>query len=371
EGEVEIENLYYHNEEMKNAKVVCNRFVRSKICAWGKHYYDENDKCEGKGTPKGPQIISITYHCEEIKPTPFPPRPNHPTPQPPSNGGVESPTYGYGGSGGGGASGKPTREQRPPKYICLNDDCSKFEEYDPIKYTPIPPVDFNKKDPIAKLRDEFYAKLDSIITDGIKDNKRLMDIYSRLRKINAFEKMIKHFEPESSIANIRFSIDSEENNSNLENRYALTTPPKENNWINVIFNKKYISINKRELELVDTFIHEVIHATIFRWLLIASEQGNLDIGNMTDKEKNTFVNNLKNNFPGLYDYYIINNKLGWDHEQMANHFIPKMAKILQEYDNNSLNYEIYEAIAWSGLMETSTWEKLPEKRKNIINLNYQ
>ncbi len=66
---------------------------------------------------------------------------------------------------------------------------------------------------------------------------------------------------------------------------------------------------------------------------------------MSTQEQINYVNSLRNNFFGIYDYYIENYKLTWNHNIMAEHYIEVIADAIPEFDNNSLNPRVYENIA--------------------------
>lgn len=73
---------------------------------------------------------------------------------------------------------------------------------------------------------------------------------------------------------------------------------------------------------------------------------NLDPENMTQQQQIDYVNSLRENFPGIYDYYIERYKPPWNHKMMAQHYIDDIADGI---DNHQLSRQIYEDIAWAGL----------------------
>lgn len=93
------------------------------------------------------------------------------------------------------------------------------------------------------------------------------------------------------------------------------------------------------------------------------------------QEKINGSNQLKNNFPGLYDYYEKRWKPTWNHEMMANHYRSTIADIIQQFDNNRLSRSTYEAVAWLGLgkldtnVTTIAWDNVsPEQKAEITKL---
>ncbi len=123
----------------------------------------------------------------------------------------------------------------------------------------------------------------------------------------------------------------------------------------------------------------MIHAEIFRKMLSAAQQGDLNAGQYTTQNRVNYINSLQNNFPGIYDYYIERYKPTWNHNLMAQHYTSTIADIVEEFDNNSLSRQVYEDIAWAGLRiinnpvtngtETSiAWDNLsPQEKSRVIS----
>ena len=101
---------------------------------------------------------------------------------------------------------------------------------------------------------------------------------------------------------------------------------------------------------------------------------------MNPQQQVNYVNSLKDNFPGLYDYYFKRWKSTWNHEIMANHYRTTIADIIQYFDNNRLPRSTYEAVSWLGLgkldtnVTTIAWDNLSPAEKatitNLINENF-
>lgn len=114
-------------------------------------------------------------------------------------------------------------------------------------------------------------------------------------------------------------------------------------------------------------IHEMIHATIFRYMLIAAETGTLEPENgMTQQQLINYINNLKSNFPGIHDYYYERELPNWQHEMMAQHYRGIIIQALIEFDNSHPS-ELYEALAWVGLKGTVAWNSLSPEQQAIYN----
>jgi hypothetical protein len=191
-----------------------------------------------------------------------------------------------------------------------------------------------------------------IVDDSFKDNQCLMNVYEAMGKAPIFDNYLQNFDSDMSVANLKFS-----GSSTLPDTINVqTNPPISNNQIEIEFNLN--NLDRPSLDVARTLIHEMIHATMFRWLLESAETGALSPENgMTQTQLINYIDNLKNNFPGLYDYYYDRRLPDWSHEQMAAHFIGIIKNALQEYDPSQTE-ETYEALAWVGLKNTISWNNL-------------
>ncbi|WP_409415475.1 hypothetical protein [Flavobacterium sp. PS2] len=193
-------------------------------------------------------------------------------------------------------------------------------------------------------------------------------IYEKLKSSSSgFENAIKKFDGEFTLYDLKLTI-----NNNLSlNVYGETQPPV--NYVTEIQINNNSLNNLSDLGKATVFAHEIIHAEIFRKMLIAAQKGSLDSNNMTVQEQTNYVNSLKNNFPGLYDYYFKRYKPTWNHEMMASHYRSVIADIIQQFDNKRLPRSTYEAVTWVGLgkldtnLTTIAWDNLSETEKAVIN----
>ncbi|WP_395064525.1 hypothetical protein [Flavobacterium sp.] len=86
----------------------------------------------------------------------------------------------------------------------------------------------------------------------------------------------------------------------------------------------------------------------------------VNINNYTDAQWQTYITNLKNDFPGLFDYYMryVYNISASEqisdphHEAMAQHYREIIVNALKVFDNNSHTDQFYNALAWTGVMGT-------------------
>ncbi|HHC80877.1 MAG TPA: hypothetical protein ENK46_13405 [Flavobacteriia bacterium] len=100
----------------------------------------------------------------------------------------------------------------------------------------------------------------------------------------------------------------------------------------------------------------------------------------TSQQQTDYINSIKNNFPGLFDYYT---RYEWNtstpnnsqHQAIATHYREILARILQEFDtgvavpNSQQPEQLYMDLAWEGLRYPNihTWSSLPQAEKDRIN----
>ncbi|WP_417943065.1 hypothetical protein [Flavobacterium sp. RS13.1] len=108
----------------------------------------------------------------------------------------------------------------------------------------------------------------------------------------------------------------------------------------------------------------------------AAQKGDLNTNQHTTQENINFVNSLRNNFPGLYDYYYDRYHPTWNHDLMAQHYRSTIADIAQEFDNSTFSRQVYEDLAWAGLrtlegnVNSVAWDNLStvEQQRILSNL---
>ncbi|OYQ46131.1 hypothetical protein CHU92_01580 [Flavobacterium cyanobacteriorum] len=167
-----------------------------------------------------------------------------------------------------------------------------------------------------------------------------MGVYNQLGGSPTFQDYLQNFDGEFSVAHLKLS-------AGQPGGHAITYPP-ENYVINITFDINILS-QIPPLDVAGTMIHEMIHAEIFRKMMIAAQTGSLQPEDMTVAQQTAYVQNLQNNFPGIYDYYISRYHPNWDHQMMAQHYREIIKNALREFDPFQPE-EVYEAIAWVGLM---------------------
>lgn len=211
-----------------------------------------------------------------------------------------------------------------------------------------------------------------ILDSSFVENPCLSSVYEQAGEAAAFQNILQNFDGEFSVAHLKLSASSDISGN------AVTKPPS-NYIIDIEFNTN--RLNRPELSVARTLIHELIHAEMWRKLLSLAGKGELNYDNWTTAEQVNFVYSIRDNFPGIYDYY--RNYKNWHHEQMAGHYLNIIEQGLRQY-NSAFSNEIYEALAWVGLRgeggingvtglteyPTTAWENLDQERRlELIDLN--
>lgn len=196
-------------------------------------------------------------------------------------------------------------------------------------------------------------------------------IYQRLN-VNStdFKNAIKKFDGELPVSHLTFII----NNNLPVGNYGITNPPDNYNITIELSNTQLANIST--LGGAIAIAHEIVHAEIFRKLLSAAQKGDLNTNNYTTQENINFINSLRNNFPGLYDYYYARVHPTWNHDLMAQHYRSTIADIAQQFDSNTFPRQVYEDLAWAGLRTIETnvnsiaWNNLTntEQQRILSNL---
>ncbi|WP_445720447.1 hypothetical protein [Flavobacterium sp.] len=216
--------------------------------------------------------------------------------------------------------------------------------------------------------------LQIILDPSFKNNPCLKGVYdTMIQNSPTANNYLNNFDSSMSVANLMFAS----SNTLSAASNAVTSPPQ-NYLISITFNSN--NLNRPQLSIARTFIHELIHAEIFRKLLSISNHPSINL-TLSELYQN------KENFPGLYDYYsryTLNTIQLSDpqHQMMAQHYRDIISDAIKEFDNNQHSQDVYDALAWVGLMgegsinmttgltsnPTVAWQNLTQtQRINIIN----
>lgn len=224
--------------------------------------------------------------------------------------------------------------------------------------------------------------LQVIVDSSFEENDCVYGIYENAGLAPTFNNYLRNFNGEFSVAHLKLSVGTDGNHPEA---HAVTYTP-DNSLIELRFNPN--KLDRPRLDVFRTFVHEIIHAEIFRKLLSCSELPHVNIDNYTQEQYTNLMINLSNNFPGLLDYYIRyseneGNLSGFHHDMMAQHYIGIIVAALKEFDNNAHSDEFYTALAWVGLMgkgvingttglpvePTVAWQNVPQaQRLQILDI---
>ncbi len=175
-------------------------------------------------------------------------------------------------------------------------------------------------------------------------------IYNKLITSSTdFKRDIQRFDGEFPVSHLRFKSENM-----LGTKKGSTTPLGLNNTPNYYIDIHLNSANniygyhqRPNLMVVKTIAHEVIHAGMFRKLMSLARRGNLSTNNWSVTHQVNYVNSIKKNFPGIYDYY--RRHKNWQHQQMATHYRSTIADILRDFDTNQHSRQFYMDLAWGGV----------------------
>ncbi len=181
-------------------------------------------------------------------------------------------------------------------------------------------------------------------------------VYNKLNSTSSgFTNIIRKFDGTFPVSHLAFK----ESSSLPSNINASTSPPS-NYLITITLNSN--NLNRPNLSIARTIIHETIHAEMFRKILsIINNGGNLD--GITIQQ---WTNKLSNgDYAGIFDYYSRYGVNDMQHEQMAAHYITTISGFLAEMQPG-LPQNIYNALAWEGLQGTVAWNSLSTSKKTEI-----
>ena len=220
--------------------------------------------------------------------------------------------------------------------------------------------------------------VEQVILDSTFDkNECLKDVYNKLKEgNNTITQYIENFVPDGSVANLTLKTDDNFGINNPDNTTAGAITSQPNNYmITITFNTDpnltSSAQNFPSIILAVEFMHEMVHAEMYRKLLAHAQQPNIP---WTPQ----FIHSLRNDFEGLADYYTRwwlelppeQEPTSAQHQAMAQHYIGIMATALSDYDDGQNSPGFYEALAWIGLKDTVAWDD-PATDQTSINAHIQ
>ncbi|MCD0455950.1 hypothetical protein LPB85_10940 [Chryseobacterium sp. LC2016-27] len=200
-------------------------------------------------------------------------------------------------------------------------------------------------------------------TTKFKKHAKLNSIYNKIKTSANFNEYLKNFESNFSVAHLVFDI----NSITKVDALAETTEPI-NYFIKITFNKDKDWNNIPKVVVAGTFMHEMIHAEMFRKLLSINSTPNGNIDWDLVKSLNT-----EHNYPGLYDYYVrsMSGDTNSHHEAMAAHYVNIMVNFLKQVYGNQYTDIEYKSIIWmSSLKGTRAWNLLSQSQKNLYETTF-
>ena len=232
-------------------------------------------------------------------------------------------------SGGGGSSnggnGGNSNSGEMPLFPCDNPTPNGCEEEEEVQI-------FNE---LTGKADCIYDKLTESSTD--------------------FKNMIKNFDGDFPVSHLKLV-----SSTNLPSNVNAETSPPSNYLITISINSN--NLNRPNLSIARTIIHETIHAEMFRKILSILDNGG-DLNGLTRSEWTSKLSN--GDYPGIFDYYSRYGVNGMQHQQMAAHYISTISDYLSEFQPG-LSQEAYNSLAWVGLKGTTAWNSLTPSEKSTI-----
>lgn len=190
-----------------------------------------------------------------------------------------------------------------------------------------------------------------IIEEKFDESPCVEQAWEKLKSTGKITEVLENFTGEKPVMHLSLSVD------NLEGANGRTSVPDDGYWINITIDKEYGS-RATSISIARTFVHELIHAEMFR--KIASVN--------SDEE-------LKNSFPGIWDYYV-RYKLGdqgvgndYQHNALAQHYRDQIVNALKAFDKLGgiqRDDAFYQKMAWAGLYGTTPWNNLSKEEKEEI-----
>jgi hypothetical protein len=183
-----------------------------------------------------------------------------------------------------------------------------------------------------------------IVDPSLAENPCLMAVYTKLSTLPAFQEFLRKFDSKFSAADLKLSVGPD---PKYKEGSAYTYEPV-NHLIEIKFNPT--KLKSPELNIARTFAHEMLHAEMYRTLLLAAGQPSIPWSM-------EFITSIKDNYPEIADYYTrfrYELPIGQAPSEPQHEFIAARTRgliydILKQYDNTR-TMDQYNALSWIGLM---------------------
>ena len=200
------------------------------------------------------------------------------------------------------------------------------------------------------------------LTDRFKAEECLMKVYNALTDASPdLYGSLKAFNSGDLKASLLFDVVEESGDPDFQEAFSeygelpnavhqfSLTPDGHILYVLIKLGKDYVN-NATTIELVETLMHESIHA---------------EITNIIYEEANNDVALLEEDFPKAFDIWKNGRRTGTEqHNLMAEEYIPKIVKAQKEFNKTALPDRptppdgYFEGNAWRGLHLTDAWEGL-------------
>lgn len=182
-------------------------------------------------------------------------------------------------------------------------------------------------------------------------------VYQKLQDQSiSFKEMIQKFDGDFPVSHLKLR-----SSYSLPNNINGKTYPPSDYIITIDINNN--KLNRPNLSIARTIIHETIHAEMFRKIMSILDNGG-DLNGLTKSEWTQKLS--KGDYPGIFDYYSRYGVNDMQHQQMAAHYVSTISNYLSEFQSG-LSPNIYNSLAWTGLKNTQAWKELKSDTLNINN----